>query len=385
MSKVILTEFGSRISKAVADKSKLSALVRNIENFFDRNNEIVFASDPGKRLIFATSDQENIFTFTGIIPEEVENVMLKVKIIDASWKLLNTPFVIQSVLCIRELEIKKMKKERDLLIMFLAMKFFSSRQRKSFPFEPNPHIMAYTINNLSEKYKYKKLQNNYNVIQDTVMTSHDTYTKILIEGNDEMFLVYVPQMENRIGKIMNAIAEEFYRNKDDKNYLNTEESFDDKGNAKDTDSLSANISGMADSVGYAFITNKVNMGIVRMVCERNDIPFTSLYQTLNEVRSNEEPSFVVEMMRKLFTVLATADKSLFEKVCTKEFAAIALKQITISNTTDPELISLKSDLDHILTKHCIKYAQTQRNATKMSYRTALYSYFVYLTILQKCR
>ena len=384
MSKIILTEFGARISKSVANKAALSELIKNIENFFDRNNEIVFASDPGKRLVFATSDQEKMFLFTGIQPEEVENTMLRVKIIDASWKLLNTPFVIQSVLCIRELEIKKMKKERDMVIMFLAMKFFSSRQRKSFPFEPNPHIMAYTINNLSEKYKYKKLQNNYNVIQDTVMISHDTYTKQLIEGNDEMFLVYVPQMENRIGKIMNAIAEEFYKNRDEKNYLNTESSFDDEGNTVDKESLSANINGLAESVGYTFISQKVNMGIVRMVSERNDLPFTSLYQTLNEVRSKEEPTFVVNMMRKLYIVLASVDKTLFEKVCTKEFAAIALKQITISNTSDPDLISLKKDLDDILTKHCSKYAQTQRNATKMAYRTALYSYFVYLTIIQKC-
>lgn len=385
MSKILVTTFGKRVKDSINDKTKFNKAIKDIQSFFDRNNEQIFDSNPGRRLIFAIKDQEIIFDFTDILPEEVEHELTKVKVIDKSWKLLNTPFVILSILCIRELEIQKKEKERDLLIMFLAMKFYSSRQRRSFPFEPNPSIMAYTINNLSERFKYKKLQNNYNVVKDTVMTSHQTYTKILVEGDDEMFLSYVPQMENRIGKIMNAVAEEFYKDRENKNYLNTSESFNDEGESVDNENLSSNISQLAEAVGYDFITQKINMGLVKIVSDKNNLPFTAVYQALNEIRIKEDPTKLISMMRSLFNVLAEADVKIFEKVCSKDFIVIALRQLAVSNTMNKDLLNLKEYLDKILMEHCTKYNLTQRQATKMQYRSAIYNYMVYLIVLNKCR
>jgi hypothetical protein len=385
MSTILLNAFGKRVKSAVSDPNRMRSAIAGIQKYFDRNHEIIFDSNPGKRLIFGNQDQEIIFTFTDIQPEEVEHELSKVTVIEKSWKLLNTPFVILSVLCIREAMLQKKDRECELLIMYLAMKFFSSRQRRSFPFEPNPNIMAYTINNLSDKFKYKKLQNNYNVIKDTVMTSHETYKQQLAKGDDEVFLVYVPQMENRIGKIMNSIAEEFYRNRDQKNYLNTERSFDDEGDMVDKGNLSETVHSLADGVTHDFVAHKVNMGLVRIVSEKNSLPFTTVYQTINEIRTKEDPTTVSSMMLNLFNVIGEGNPTIFERVCSKDFAVIALRQISVSNTTNKDLLDLKNILDKLLTTHCSKYVQTSRIATKMQYRNALYSYFVYLVVLHKCR
>ena len=385
MSTILLNAFGKRVKSAISDPSRMRSVIAGIQRYFDRNHAIIFDSNPGKRLIFGNQDQEVIFAFTDIQPEEVEHELSKVTVIEKSWKLLNTPFVILSVLCIREAMLQKKERECELLIMYLAMKFFSSRQRRSFPFEPNPNIMSYTINNLSDKFKYKKLQNNYNVIKDTVITSHETYRQQLAKGDDEVFLVYVPQMENRIGKIMNSIAEEFYRNRDQKNYLNTERSFDDEGDMVDKGNLSETVHALADGVTHDFVAHKVNMGLVRIVSEKNGLPFTTVYQTINEIRVKEDPATLSSMMRKLFNVIGEGNPTIFERVCSKDFAVIALRQISVSNTTNEDLLALKDILDKLLTTHCSKYVQTSRIATKMQYRNALYSYFVYLIVLHKCR
>jgi hypothetical protein len=385
MSTILLNAFGKRIKDAVSNPARLKAAVAGMHRYFDKNHDAIFDSNPGKRLIFGNQDQEVIFQFTDIQPEEVELELAKVSIIEKSWKLLNTPFVILSVLCIRELMLQKKDTEKELVIMYLAMKFYSSRQRRSFPFEPNPNIMAYTINNLSDKFKYKKLQNNYNVVKDTVLTSHDTYKQQLGKGEDEVYLIYVPQMENRIGKIMNAIAEEFYRNRDEKNYLNTEKSFDDEGDVVDKGNLSDTIHSLADGVTHDFVSQKVNMGLVRIVSERNQLPFTTVYQTLNEIRTKESPDTVIGMMKLLFNVVGEGDPTIFERVCSKDFAVTALRQISVSNTTNEDLLKLKKILDDMLMKHCTKYVQTNRTATKMQYRNVLFSYLVYMIVLHKCR
>lgn len=396
MSSVIIKGFGDRIKKAVENRSALNTAIHAIQKYFDINHAIIFDSSPAQRLVFAIKDQEVIFELTGVAPEEIHSYIetdLKATVKEfgyvnkrgEAFVLLNDPFTMLSWLVIRELALLKKDREMSLVIMYLSMKFFSSRQRRSWQFAPNPQIMSYTMNHLSNKFKYKQLQNNYNVIKDTVMLSHDTYKNQLATGTDEAYLTYIPQMENRIGKIINGIAEEYYRNRAEKNYLNTDKSFDDEGNMVDGTNLSDTIHQLAEAVAHDYVGSKINMGLVKMVAERNSLPFTTVYQALNEIRVKEEASTLVDLLRMLFNIISTDDHHAFEKVCSKDFITIALRQISISNTTNEDLIKIKQVLDRLLNDHCSKYAATERIPTKMAYRNAVYSYFVYLVVIHKCR
>jgi hypothetical protein len=396
MSSVILKGFGDRVHKAVSDPVALRNAVNAIQKYFDVNHATIFDSSPAQRLIFAVRDQEVVFNLTGVAPEEIHSYIetdLKKAVKEFTYTnkrgeafvLLNDPFTMLSWLVIRELTVQKKDRERDLFIMFLSMKFFSSRQRRSWQFPPNPQIMAFTMNNLSNKFKYKQLQNNYNVIKDTVMLSHDTYKNQLAVGSDEAYLVYIPQMENRIGKIINAIAEEYYEHRKSGNYLNTDKSFDDKGGTVDNSNISANIHALSESVVHDFISMKINMGLTKLVSEKNALPFTTVFQALNEIRTQEDPNAISEMLRLLFNIIADDNREAFENVCNPNFVTTALRQISISNTTNEDLIKIKATLDRLLNDHCSKYAATNRIPTKMAYRNAIYSYFVYLVVLHKCR
>lgn len=396
MSTIFLDTFGSRISQAIKTPAKLSKVMVEIQLFFDKNHDIIFDSNPGRKLIFAESNKQSIYDFTGIAPEEISNCV-EVKVKKAvkeygytnqrgeAFVLINDPFIIQMFFCIRELLLIKKEKEAELFIMFMCMKFYSSRQKSSFPYEPNPNIMAFTVNNLSNKFKYKQLQTNYNVIKDTAMISHDTYRAGLLKGTEQDFLTYIPQMENRIGKIIKAIAEEFYENLEKKNYLNTNKSFDDEDNVVDSESLSATVQHLSEGVVHDFMANKINMGIVRAVSARNNLPFTTVYQTLTEIKIKESPDVIIKLYGHVFNILTEYDKHIFDNVCSKGFALSALKQLSISNSNDPDLIALKAILDGLLNNHCSKYATTNRLPTKMAYRTTLYAYFIYLIILHRCR
>jgi hypothetical protein len=396
MSSYIIKGFEERIKEAVNDKAKLRAAVLSIQKYFDANHAIIFDSSPAQRLIFAVKDQNVVFDLTDIAPEEVSGYIVStlkdnvkefgyVNKRGEAFVLLNDPFTMLSWLVIRELTIQKKDTEAQLFIMYLSMKFFSSRQRRSWQFPPNPQIMAYTMNNLSNKFKYKQLQNNYNVIKDTVMTSHETYKRILTDGTDEAYLTYIPQMENRIGKIINGIAEEYYDNRDKKNYLNTEKSFDDKDEMVDKTNLSDTIHQLAQSVVHDYVSMKINMGLTKLVSNKNNLPFMTVYQALNEIRIKENPETLDSMLRMLFNIISDADPQAFEKVCSSDFITMALRQISISNTTNQDLIQIKVILDKFLMLHCSKYAATNRIPTKMAYRNAVYSYFVYLIVLHKCR
>jgi hypothetical protein len=386
MSKVILDTFGKRVSAACADPARLRQGVGYIQRYFDRVHQEAYAADPGKRVIFTHADQDSLFNFLGFIPEEVNAALDQITdVIRPPWRVLYTPFVVMSVMVIRELTIQNKKREAELFLMFLAFKFFSSRQRVSFPYEPNANIMAYTINHLSDKFKYKKLQNNYNVVKDTAVTAVATYDRILREGNDEMLIVVIPQLQDRIAKILNAIASEFYKNRESKAYLNTERSFDEEGETVDKGNVSANIHALADGVTHDFLSQKVNMGLVRLLSQKNDLPFTTCYQTLTEIRSKEPPDTLRKFTTDLLEVVGQEDKTIYERVCSREFAAEALRQIAVSNTGSEELLRMKDTLDRLMKDHCQKYLMSKRQATRMAYRNFLYGYFVYLVVIHKCK
>lgn len=384
MSKILLTKYGKTISEAVANKPKMRELVKHIETYFDKNSEIMFAQGPTKHLLFANSDKAAIYRFTGIDPDEVIKVLRTVPGINPSWNLLNDPFIILSIFIIRELELKNMTRERDLVLMFLSMKCYSTRQKKSFPYGANEQIMAYTINHLSDKFKYKTLKNNYAIVKDTVVTSHATYLKQLKSGEDGLLNVYFPQMFSRIAKLINKIASEYYKARDSKNYLNTVMGEDEEGNMLDHENSSGVMNQLSENVTNFLITNSVSMPRVRSIAERNRLPHVSIYQALSEIRKNEKPDALKQIIMAILEVIYEADKALLSRVCSKDFAITAIKQLSVSNSSSKPLAFLKDELNRLLDTHCSKYAATERLATKMAYRNAIYTYIVFAIIANKC-
>jgi hypothetical protein len=384
-TKLLVNAFGARIKKELSDPKTMKVLILAIQKYFDKNNEIIYANSPSKRLFFVPADKEVMYHALKIDPSEVKVVLKQIPSIQASWVMLNDPFIILSCLAIRELSIQKKEVERNFVMMYLNMKFFSNRQYQSFKFEPNEQIMAYTINDLSDKFKYKMLKNNYNVIKDTALTSHATYEKILIEGYDSALFTYLPQMENRIAKLIKNIAELYYDNRDNKRYLNLDRSFDDENeHAIEKSTSSSTILMMADGVAHDFVTKKVNIGLIKLACTKNEVSTSNLFNTLNSIKAHEDPAVITKLIADILTQLFNADNSIIERVCSKDFVVQALKQLSVSNTVSTELIEIKALLEKLLLEHNSKYAATNRAATKTNYRSALYAYFVYLIIMFRC-
>lgn len=386
MSKVFVNAYAKLIAEAVEDKSKLRKLVVYIENYFDKNNQIVFDQGPSKRLVFANRDKDPIYEFVGVDPKDVMDNLKKIPTIKTSWKLLNDPFVVLSVYIIRELEIAKKTRERDLVMMFLAMKTYSSRQATYFKYGANEQIMAYTLNNLSNKFRYKSLKNNYAAIQELVLVSHNTYIKLLLKGDDELLNTYYPQMYSRINKTLQKIAREYYENHKNKKYLNANKTFDDElGGELDHESSASVISGLAESTANYFMASSVNNSLARTIAGRNKVPYVTVIQTLMQIKKDESPMNILKLMSAILSSIYETDNALLARVCSQDFAITAIRQLSISNSKSISLNVVKSELDRLLDEYCSKYAATNRLATKMAYRNAIYSYFVYTMIANKCR
>jgi hypothetical protein len=291
-------------------------------------------------------------------------------------------------LIIRQLHLSKLKREEDLALMFLSFKFFSNRQYRSFPYEPNKQIMDYTVNNLSNKFKYKTLGNNFNVLKDTASISHTTYIKQLEDFKDyEVLSTWLTQLKDRIGKLINTIAEEFYKNLKNKNYLNSSDLKDENGDTVErVNTISSDIQNDATNVAQNFISYKVNMGLATVSAQKNGISSSTLIQCINDIRFQEDYKVIRQIYIHIFNlIIDTKGTTAFSKACSKTFASDALKIISISNSVNKDLAEIKRIFEELLTKHCSKFADTNRVATKMAYRNSLFSYFIFYFLVYKCK
>jgi hypothetical protein len=383
--KLILNAFQDKVKKTLSDKSKVKLLEIHIHKYFDANHEIIFSKGPGKKLFFTETVKEPVLGLFNIPVSDVKAVLSKVTEIQASWKKHNEPFVIVMVLAIREAVILKNIALTKLLISFLAFRFYAPARDRFFQYDPNEQVLNYTIENLTNKFKYKRLANNYEVMLEVAMQSHDTYTKELIECDDKIFVTYISQMENRIYKIIKTFAKEVYENIKNKRYLNLEKSsHDDTGEVREYDTSSKIISDLADTTSYEFFSKKINMGILNIVCNRNDISKTQLYQVLNCMKENETHESVTRLVSNSLSMIFEDDPKALSNICNTNFIVHAGRIISIKKTSKKELDEIKSTLDTFLMKYCSKYATTNREATRISYRNAVYSYLIYIMVLKRC-
>jgi hypothetical protein len=364
-------------------------LEMSIDRYIDINSSILTDNSPAKNMVFSKNDEKVIFDYLGM---EDTDVAAFTKVIKASpdikMKALAKPFTLASYLCFRNFYISGKKEEAEKIMLYMNLLFYSSVQYEYFKYGAQQVVMDYTINNLSNKFKYKTLKNNYNVLKDTYDTVIDTYDKEIKLGTDESINIVIPQLENRLNKIIKNVAILFYQNRAEKKYLNInkETMTDEEGNEDyvDAETTSSLIAGYTEAGVYAVMSTRPHVELVKRLAERNDIPFKNLLAIIESIQDNVRQEHLEEFYSSIFQSVAEMNIRVIGNVCSREFSYEAIRIISIPNTESRALLRLKNLLETFLIDLSPAYVNTQRSATKSNYRTATYTYLLYIFIMNKC-
>ena len=104
------------------------------------------------------------------------------------------------------------------------------------------------MNNLSNKYKIKQLGNLYLALSDTAMVSDKTYEDKLLRGTDDDIRYYIQALNTRIRSFLRKIANEFYKNEREKNYMSDEYDDPDPDHYKEVNSTAYTVDVIANAV-----------------------------------------------------------------------------------------------------------------------------------------
>ncbi len=365
-----------------------------ISKYIDRHAGSLNITSPSKVLLFMDTDRDVMYNTLGITSKRIKEV-----IIEASQKSTNgnkepyvkpqkmkamiDPWIIGMGLIILSLsQDKKLDRFVKKAALYLAISIYATRQKTSFPHKPNLQCMEYTINHsLNEKYTLYKFKTILLTLSHLSNTNHDhgikahNYTKL---PNDKEFIYYMSNIYSKVGSMVKNIAEAFYDNYLNNNYLNEASEFFDDGKLKDVTNVSREITDIVERVATSGL-DTVNKSMVRSAASSTSISYDNILSCVTTIMNDEKQNII-----RLFTIIVTCflrtGENEARRINGKKFIISSMRLYKISNSKDPLILEIKEILNTWINAYAPRYSISGKggSSTTLNFRKALYTYFVFV-------
>ena len=371
-SKVVYDAIYPNIEKYF--KSHSNAFQLDIRKYIDKNNETLFASGPTYRLYFTDDERDRIYSYIGMRKFQIEKIIKDDKRVEKSWYFFR-PFYVVCTLLIKYYKDNKMQKQMENTILYMALSIYSGRHAISFKYPPNENIMNYTINNLSNKYKIKQYGNLIESIKDTALVNYNTYAEYVEVATDVLINTFIMALHTRIAGYLNKIAEEYYKNQQEGNYLNLEQDDYSDENFKIADNDSFVIDRVSTAVTSKILSKGIDYRIVKLSANMSQVSVNGLQKSLQDI-VNTKNQDINKLITLILQIYLSEEGNTAKSIGSKKFIDHCLQIYVKSNTNDKLIIDMKDILDKWLTECSPMYVKTNRVATKNNLRKACFLYFV---------
>jgi len=297
-----------------------------------------------------------------------------------SWVLYNKAEYWSLVSIIKYFQDANKEREMKMSILYFALALYSSVIRKCFMYEPNANIMEYTINTLSNRYDIKKYSTIINVLQKLSYGCHETYKDYLTDKDfcDLHIKDYINNMYVRINNFVKEILTVYNKNKENKNYMNTEREKTDAEDFYETNNISNKVYQMTEKVANTIITSNVNLHIIENSAKMANVSVNEVKNVVTLVIEKDDKR-IKEFIALFLHQYLIVDKHPESTFASSNFLVYTLKIYSKSNTNDKGVIRMKQILDEWLKENSEKYLKTQRVASLIAFRKSIMLFFCIAT------
>lgn len=377
MTKIVVDTFGSQISRKLQDKAVCNQLIKIVSSYVDRNTEKLSTTGPVKQTTFSAGDKNNIYDLFGLNEKTIELTSKKSTDLSRGVNTAN-PFNIAMTLIIRECHIRKLANERKSCAVYLILSMYPSIFKKYFKFEPNDRIMAYTINNLSNKYKVKQMGTILAALVDTVTILDNHYSSNLMRGTDKDIADYIAAVKTRLNALIKNICSEFMKQHDSGKYMNYEIDNEDEENFSTADSNSYLVERLSNAVVLDLSVRGPDMKVVTIAAKLNKVSTNDLRTTVTKMcKDNKNRAQIKEVISCILYDFLFDGENSQEDIYSSKFIVFSLNTYKKSNTNDSNIVKIKDILDEWLKEYSVAYKKSNMIGTLNLFRKALYMFFVF--------
>jgi hypothetical protein len=380
-SKVVKELYYPKMKNHIDNNGRGREYIAYIREYIDANGDKLHNAD-FKYLYWRNEGKEGevLYRTIGIEPPELRKMIKETNVIKDSWKQYNKTEYWAMICMIKYYQDLGDEQNMKAAIIYFGLALYSSNILSKFKYPPNPNIMKYTINNLSNRYDIKKLGTIFLVIQKLVFGCHETYKDYLRDSDfcDMHIKDYMNNMFVRIANFVKQILTEYNKNVKSKNYMNTESEKTSEEDFYETNNISGKIYQMTEKCANTIITSTLNVEIVENSAKMAGVSVSEVRHVVSEIIRKDDQR-IKEFIALFLHQYLVVDKHPESTFNSSNFLVYVNKIYGKSNTNDKGVIRMKEILDEWLRENSEKYLKTQRVATLIAFRKSIMLFFCIAT------
>lgn len=356
---------------------------RNFNNiigrYVSRNNDKLTTSGPQYLIPFTMKDKQEYFDLFSISDTEVAALVDKItkQVNDkANWRLFkNNPIFFIFYCCIRYATLSKDTKLLNSALIAMALSVYPSIFAKYFRYEPNPNIMQYTIDNLSNRFIIKKSNHIFGTLTYSIQSSWKFHEKDFSRGADQDVIRFIQRIRNDQNSLLKKIANAYQTNYKKGLFVITQvDAYDDNINVDNVNNTNK-VETLSNKIVLSMLTNGVDLRIADFASNAAQVSKLDLRNYISLIINEKESETMKEFISSILFLYLYTDSHEPDEIRSKEFIGYALQLFKKTNSKDKNVTNIKTTLDKWGTSSGI-YRKFSRSATRVDYTKAIFMYFI---------
>ena len=356
---------------------------RNFNNiigrYVSRNNDKLTTSGPQYLIPFTMKDKQEYFDLFSVSDTEVAALVDKItkQVNDkANWRLFkNNPIFFIFYCCIRYATLSKDSKLLNSALIAMALSVYPSIFAKYFRYEPNPNIMQYTIDTLSNRFIIKKSNHIFGTLTYSIQSSWKFHEKDFSRGADQDVIRFIQRIRNDQNSLLKKIANAYQTNYKKGLFVTTQvDAYDDNINVDNVNNTNK-VETLSNKIVLSMLTNGVDLRIADFASNAAQVSKLDLRNYISLIINEKESETMKEFISSILFLYLYTDSHEPDEIRSKEFIGYSLQLFKKTNSKDKNVTNIKTTLDKWGTSSGI-YRKFSRSATRVDYTKAIFMYFI---------
>lgn len=367
------------VEQSLNDKRNQRLYKENIDKYMAAHIDCYTSVGPSTRPTLSTSDVSNFLGVVGLNEKMVKDCLAKMKGNNSAWKNFNSPYNIGIVLSIRYFGKAKDPDQVKNGLLYMVTNIYQYMFWKYWKFPPNEAVMAYTIANLSQRFKLKKSGTILAALMDIMETCYDTHKQRIDKCTDIDMLKFINDATSRINSFMKKLRNEFEENIKSDNYLQSEKDDFSDEHYYEADSDSFAIDRITNKVMTNLVINGPDRQLVTLAAKSCEVSVNTLQTSVLALISEDNRDDIRQFIERLLSLYLTDNPSgnaSVQDISTNKFYVYCIRVYRQSNTTNKNIIEIKRLLDKWIEDLNLR-SKVSNVGSLGNYRKAIFMFFVF--------
>ena len=351
-----------------------------IGNFIDKNNSKLRTPGPQYMIAFSDADKRGFYDVLGIEEYEVVDIVTKItsKLNGSDFKYLRSnPMLWLFYYCIRYYTIKKDAKGLNTALAIYALAVYPSVFHKYFKYEvSDTGAMAYTIDNLTQKFIFKQQGHLFGALTFSIQQSYKFLKTGIVDGSDKEAIRFIQRIRNDQNSLIKKIAVQYNKNKDKGLTIATALDTGETGEIIDSyENDTSQVETVVQSIVLPIITNGINLSYAEACAKMSQISISEVRFYLSKIINEDQTEVIKKFIESILFLWLYDEKKTKKEINSSEFLIWSSQLFRKTNSNNDNIARIKETLNLWVDISGL-HKKFTREASRINYKKAIFFYFI---------